>query len=172
MRTVGPQRLPRTALALILLLPACSPPEEVVTKPAPKITASFKDETAPILDAYRSMWAEYAKAALTSNLDAPGLKNHAAEDALKLITEGLQGARDRGVVSKGQPVLSPKVVDYTAKKANIEDCADGRDWLEYTADGQPADDEPGGFRQIKAQLKLVKGTWYVTWLQVQRLGTC
>jgi hypothetical protein len=125
---------------------------------------------------YLAMWADWVEAAKTADYQSPKLTDHAASQALQLISMGLQRAHQRNVVVKGQPTFSPRVVKVTPQTTpvavTIQGCADDSNWLNYTADGQLADNTPGGKHRIDATVGLLSGQWIVTHLQVGQVGTC
>lgn len=128
--------------------------------------------------AYTGMWEDYAAAAETSNWQDPRLSQHATGIALTNITRGLYTAKTNGVVSRGRPKLDPQlssVEPSTAPtKVIIADCGDSTDWTQVRADtGAPADDTPGGRRQINAVVeKQADNVWRVTDFGVHGVGSC
>jgi len=134
-------------------------PSSTTTPPA---TASM---TAKVVSDYRTMWADLVIAARTSNYQSKLLPQHATGDALSLLVQGLATDRALGIVTKGQPVLEPRVSSLTpaaeSTKASITDCFDNTSWIEYkttehykrtplTAGGQP--------RQTWSE-RVVPGRW-------------
>jgi hypothetical protein len=128
--------------------------------------------------AYLGMWRDFADVATTSDWRSPTLARNATGDALSTLSRGLYADHYNGLVSRGRPVNNPQVsavdpVDFPTKVV-ISDCGDSTNWVKYRADnGQPANDGPGGRRQINAIVKkAVDGSWKVTDFGVQAVGTC
>lgn len=130
------------------------------------------------LAAYIGMWDDMVDAAKTSNWKDPNLARHAAKDALRVITGLLYADRKNGVVTKGRPRYDPEVTSVSPmddpKTVRVSDCGDDSRWLKYRKkDGKPVNDEPGGRRQITAEVKLQDdGEWRVTRFAVEEVGTC
>ena len=126
--------------------------------------------------AYTGMWTAMARAGETSSYRSPELARYAADTALKLLVSGLYSNQQSGVVTKGRPVLSPKVVRLippgSPTQADILDCGDDTHWLKYKTNGQLQNDRPGGRRKITAVVKNLSGIWKVTAFQVGDVGTC
>ncbi|MGH3717137.1 MAG: hypothetical protein ACRDT4_27295 [Micromonosporaceae bacterium] len=130
------------------------------------------------LKAYRGMWGAFAVAARTADPTSPGLKRYATGEALKIIVKSLAVDRERGYVSKGEPVLDPRVSRLKPSgrpvEATVIDCADGTRWLKYHRDsGELVDDKPGGRHKVTATVKDVgDGVWKVTYFVAEGVGTC
>ncbi len=125
--------------------------------------------------AYLGMWRDFADAATTSDWRSPTLARNATGDALSTLSRGLYADHYNGLVSRGRPVNNPQVSSVDSPtKVVITDCGDSTNWVKYRADnGQPANDGPGGRRQINAiAKKAVDGSWKVTDFGVQAVGTC
>lgn len=124
------------------------------------------------------MWEDYAVAGETSNGQDPRLKQHATGIALTKIEDGLEAAKDKGLVSKGRPEVNPRVSSVeppsAPTKVVISDCGDSTEWIQVRADtGEPADDSPGGKREINAVVeKQADGVWRVTDFGVHGIGSC
>lgn len=124
------------------------------------------------------MWRDFADAAVTSDWRSPALARNATGAALSTLSRGLYADHYNGLVSRGRPVSNPQVssVDPVVSPTTvvIADCGDSTTWKKYRADnGQPADDGPGGRRQINAIVKkAVDGSWKVTDFGIQAVGTC
>jgi hypothetical protein len=123
------------------------------------------------------MWTAYQSAASTANPDDPALATYATGTALTTLTNGLKSIRDRGLVAKGQFVLTPQVTLLepadAPKKIEITDCADSTSFLLYRSTGELADDDPGGRRRILATAQDIgEGTWKVVSFGVREVGTC
>ena len=57
-------------------------------------------------------------------------------------------------------------------QAKVTDCADDSHALAYTRSGKPAPGEPPGRQRVYASLETFDGTWKVTYLVVEKVGTC
>lgn len=117
------------------------------------------------------------KAGETSDWQSPELAKYATGDALGVITRSLYTDHLNGVVTKGAPVINPKVssVDPQDNPTTvvISDCGDSTNSLKYKKDGQLLNDTPGGKRAITAEVKKQSdGSWRVTRFAVEGLGSC
>jgi hypothetical protein len=126
---------------------------------------------------YQGMWRAYAKAGLTANPDDPDLGRYATATALKTLTDGLKGYRDKGQVLKGDLVTNPQASgaspDTEPTTVTITDCLDTTKFLVYKSSGELADDVPGGRRSTKATVTNVGADgWKVTSFGVQAVNTC
>jgi hypothetical protein len=129
------------------------------------------------IGAYDAMWQDMAAAARTADYQSSRLAQHAAGDALSMLTRGVYTNRLRGVVVKGQPVTHPTVTSLEPSTepttAIISDCFNDTNWLNYIAStGQLQDQVPGGRHQTTATVTEIGGGWKVTELQVGAAGTC
>lgn len=129
------------------------------------------------LVAYRAMWADWVTAARTSDSTTKALGREATGDALLLMLNSLAKDKHDGIVTRGQPVISPRVQSATPATASthvtITDCADASHWLKYHADtGALQDNEPGGRHAITALVQNVGGTWMVVQFLVRPVGSC
>jgi hypothetical protein len=89
------------------------------------------------------------------------------------MVSGLYSLSQKGLVSKGAPVLHPRITGSTASAADIADCASTTAWLEYVAaTGKLKNSNPGGNRLITAHVELVDGVWRVIQYSVGDLGSC
>ncbi|MEU3642942.1 hypothetical protein AB0E59_06105 [Lentzea sp. NPDC034063] len=128
--------------------------------------------------AYRGMWEGFADAGTTADPDSQLLGQHAAGAALDKLKRSLRSDREKGLVSKGKPILDPKVSDAqpadVPTRVVITDCGDSTNWLKYRKDSDLlADDVPGGRRLIKAAVdKQPDGTWKVSDYAVHEIGSC
>jgi hypothetical protein len=128
-------------------------------------------------DAYRAMWASWVTAAQTSDAHTKTIGRHAAGNALELILTSLAQDKQEGVVTRGQPVLNPRVQAATPPSApthvTLSDCADASHWLKYRAStGKLKNNVPGGRHAITALVQDVSGTWMVVQFVVQSVGSC
>lgn len=158
--------------------PAPPTPSPIV-EPAPTTSTSPTERAEAVaLDAYVGMWMAMAKAGETADWESPELAKYATGNALTTITRSLYADYKNGIVSKGKPVLDPRVTardpEGDPTTIRLADCGDSTNWLQYHADsGDPVDDEPGGRRAIQAEIKQqADGTWKVSRFAVQGLGSC
>lgn len=156
--------------------PSTSPTSQATTTTATS-TPSATTPQQQALDAYRAMWAAWVTAARTSDAHTKTIGHHATGNALELILTSLAQDKKDGVVTRGQPVLNPRV--QSAEPASdpthvtVADCADASRWLKYSAStGKLKDDVPGGRHAITAVVQKVGDTWMVVQFIVQSVGTC
>lgn len=181
------RRAAGTALIVIaaLTVTACTdPPPPTTPSAAPSLTAPpgqstptpTADPKTAALNAYSGMWKAYAKAGLTANPDEPNLAEHASGEALEILRKGLSETRQKGHIFKGEYVSKPKVTDVSPKdnptSIVIADCLDTTNFLVVKANGEPADDEPGGRRSTAATTRLQDGAWKVISFGIREVGTC
>jgi hypothetical protein len=145
--------------------------------PSTSPSASATDPRELALAAYRGMWEDMATAAETSDYQSPLLGRHASGDALVQIKQSLYADKKAGLVTKGRPVLSPRVQSLTSEggltRVAVADCADDTHWLKYVAaTGKLQDDEPGGKHAVTAQVVGKSGSWVVVQFLVRPVGTC
>jgi hypothetical protein len=152
--------------------------------PAPSATSSASspgtsapgDPRSQILAAYTGMWHAYAIAARTADYQSDALSQYAAGDALMILTRALYDDHQHGVVLRGTPAFAPRVTSMTPAASPdsswVTDCADDSRWRQYTTSGQPASGAPAGRHHVYAQLRLFGPVWKVTYLVVEKAGTC
>jgi hypothetical protein len=158
-----------------------SPPAHhgVATPPA---TASVRATQSPgsphaqILAAYTGMWQAFVVSARTSDYQPGPLQPYAEGTALTLLTHALYVNHQQNVVIRGAPVLHPQVTQMTPASspdsARVIDCTDGRHWLEYSTSGRSVPGAPAGRHRVYAWLRLFSGVWKVTYVVVEKPGTC
>lgn len=146
------------------------------SSPPPPTSAVSTDPAGAVLAAYRSMWADLVTAARTSDFQSPLLAQHASGDVLTLFVQGLARDQLHGIVTRGTPILHPRVTSLAPGgdpiTATVEDCFDDSHWLEYTTKRGLAENTPGGRRHTTAHLAKVAGIWKVTGLTIEATGTC
>lgn len=134
------------------------------------------DPSADVLAAYRSMWADLVTAARTSDFQSSLLSQYTTGQAHTLFVQGLARDQLNGIVTRGEPVIDPRVSSLTPTndpiRATVTDCFDDTHWLEYTTSGARAKNTPGGRRATTADLVKSRGTWKVTVLETGSVGTC
>ena len=154
-----------------------SPPPRVTARPSasaqPTDPASIASRDA--LAAYEGMLADWTAVSKTSNYQDPTLTRHTSGAALSQLVRTVAAAQAEGVVSKGQPVDSPRVVKLTPTGAPTEailaDCADGTSWLQYRTDGSQVPGV-GGRHAADVQVDDIDGVWKVTKFVFHPAGTC
>jgi hypothetical protein len=127
--------------------------------------------------AYQEMWQAYAKAGRTANPDDPDLGRYATGSALKTLTDGLKGYRDKAQILKGDLVTNPQVAGASPgtdpKDVTVTDCVDDTKFLVYQRSGELVNNVPGGRRSAKATVtNLGADGWKVTGFGVQAVNTC
>lgn len=150
----------------------------VPTAPPTKAETPADRAGSAAVEAYRGMWADFAAAGRTSDWQSPALGQHATGIALTNMSRGLYADHANGLVSKGEPQLSPIV--SSVKPADdptsvmVRDCGDSTEFLKYRAsDGKLADATPGGKRQINAVVdRQSDDSWKVSDFAVRDIGTC
>lgn len=166
--------------ASLAVLGACDQgPTSGTSRPEVTSTAQTADSArTSAVSAYRAMWDGFAVAGNTSDSGSQLLGRHAVGAALEKLKRSLQSDQEKGLISKGKPVLDPKVSAADPaddpRKITITDCGDSTNWLKYRKDnGLLADDVPGGRRLIKATLeKQPDSTWKVSDYGVHGVGSC
>jgi hypothetical protein len=122
------------------------------------------------------MWRAWVAAGTTSDPNHPDLARYASDQALQSIVRALTINRDKGWVSKGEPVIAPRVESASPPTnptvVRIRDCIDTSNWLNYKASGEPADDTPGGKRAVVADVKPFSGVWKVTGFGITAVQSC
>src|SRR5689334_11805499 len=81
--------------------------------PSATSTSTSPDVRTIAVDVYLAMWADMVEAAKTSDYASPRLADHAAGQALQLLSGALRTAHDKQLVAKGTPRFSPKVTGLT-----------------------------------------------------------
>jgi ketosteroid isomerase-like protein len=156
-----------------------SPPEPAhrATMQAPAaIVTTPGDPRTRVISAYDGMWHAFAAAARTADYQPEALSRYAAGDALAVLTHALYDNHQHGIVLRGAPSLSPRVIGMTPAanpdSSSVTDCADDSQWRQYTTAGKPAAGAPSGRHRIRARLQLFTTAWKVTYLVVEKAGSC
>jgi hypothetical protein len=122
------------------------------------------------------MWADMVTAARTSDYQSALLPQNASGDALAVLVHDLAENQQAGLVTKGDPTLNPQVTSLTPTatptQATITDCVNDTHWLNYKSSGGLANNTPGGRHATTAIVVDTAGTWKVTQLALQSVGTC
>lgn len=179
----APRKTALTASTLILLsacggAPVTTTATTPTTQPSSSAAAPADIARDKATNAYRQMWTDFAAAGTTSDWQSPRLGQHATGVALDKLSQSLYGDNYRGLITKGEPVLSPSVSimepDGDPKKITVTDCGDSSNALKYRTDnGQLADDKPGGRHLINAVVeKQADGSWKVSDFGVHEVGSC
>lgn len=176
---------PFLVLALVAGCAVGAPPEpsppltSVAPPPSPSPTPSAGDVAGQeALAAYRGMWEAFVAAGTTSDWRSPDLGRHATGVALTNLSRGLYADSANGLVTRGEPALSPEVssVEPAADPVRVlvTDCGDSSNALKYRAsDGSRVGDGAGGRRLINAVVERQSdGSWKVSDFGVQEIGSC
>jgi hypothetical protein len=122
------------------------------------------------------MWDAFVAAAVTSDPDAPEIRKHATDQALRLIVGALVTNREQKQVIRGDLVIDPKVTAAKPPEAPTEvtilDCVNDEKWLEYKASGGLVNDRPGGKHRTTATVKKTNDEWKVSSFILEDSGTC
>lgn len=143
---------------------------------APSAVAPPGDPRVQAREAYLGMWTAFVKASRTADYQSPSLAHYAAGSALSVLMHGLYKNYRNGIVTRGQPTFHPKVKVASKNgqpfRVNVTDCADSSHWADYYKSGKPAPGAPRGRQRIVAQLQPFDGVWKVSYLVVEKEGTC
>lgn len=162
---------------LVAVAAGCTTPQGK-TEPSrtPSLEAPSQTPQEQALKAYRSMWDVYVTASNGGVVEPLDLQKYAAGSALTTLNKGLALNKSEGVVTKGNPQLSPSPVSASPSEdpstVDISDCLDDSNWLLYKAEGQLADNIPGGHRKVNAQVTKNTDGWRVSSIATQGVGTC
>jgi len=144
--------------------------------PAAPVPASPADPRVAALEAYAGMWHAFVVASHSADYQSQSLAHYAAGSALSELTHGLYANYQKGIVTRGEPSFDPKVTIATPAggtvQASVTDCADSSHWRNYYKSGKPAGSPSVARERIEAQLQLFGGVWKVTYLVVEKEGTC
>ena len=146
------------------------------TVSAPASTAATGDPQVLARQAYLGMWQAFFTASRTADYQSPSLDRYAAGSALELLIRGLYQYHQEGIVTRGTP--SHKVAVTMTKtslgtpEAKVTDCSDSAGSGTYYKSGKPAAGESPGRQAIYAQVQPFDGTWKVTYLVVEKAGSC
>ncbi|MBR7827826.1 hypothetical protein KDK95_16015 [Actinospica sp. MGRD01-02] len=151
--------------------------------PSPTGTAALASSLAATkaLAAYRGAFADWtAVEAIPNKADYqnPQLANHLTGAALSYVTGAVYvNTNVDGAVAHGKPVLLNPTVSQAVPASNptqvvINDCVQTNAWLLYTTDGHLYNNVPGGREKTQALVTLNGGTWKVSKLVMEVVGTC
>jgi hypothetical protein len=146
------------------------------TVSAPGSTPVAGDPQALASQAYLGMWQAFFTASRTADYQSPSLDRYAAGAALELLIHGLYQYHQEGIVTRGTPSHNVAVTmtktSLGTPEAKVTDCSDSAGSGTYYESGKPAAGEPPGRQAIHAQVQLFDGAWKVTYLVVERAGSC
>jgi hypothetical protein len=141
------------------------------TVSAPTSTAAAGDPQVLARQAYLGMWQ-----AFFMDYQSPSLDRYAAGAALELLIHGLYQYHQEGIVTRGVPSHSVAVTmtktSLGTPEAKVTDCSDSAGSGTYYKSGKPAAGESPGRQAIYAQVQPFDGTWKVTYLVVEKAGSC
>ena len=91
-----------------VMLAACSGTSSTSVPPPTGSSPSVTTPSSGALTAYRGMWADLVSAARTSNFQSAQLSQYATGEALTLFVQGLARYQLHDIVTRGEPVLTPR----------------------------------------------------------------
>ena len=146
------------------------------TVSAPASTAATGNPLVLARQAYLGMWQAFFTASRTADYQSPSLDHYAAGSALELLVHGLYQYHQEGIVTRGTPSHSVSVTmaktSLGTPEAKVTDCSDSAGSGTYYRSGQPAAGGATGRQAIYAQVQPFDGTWKVTYLVVEKAGSC
>jgi hypothetical protein len=146
------------------------------TVSAPTSTAAAGDPQVLAHEAYLGMWQAFFTASRTADYQSPSLDHYAAGSALELLVHGLYQYHQEGIVTRGTPSHSVAVTmtktSLGTPEAKVTDCSDSAGSGTYYKSGKPAAGESPGRQAIYAQVQPFDGAWKVTYLVVEKAGSC
>lgn len=145
--------------------------------PSPTPTAETPDSAKQhAIDAYVGMQNAFLEASKRGDPSFPDLAKYATGQALSLLTNGLKSYQAKGLLGRGQASYHPRIQSLAPPgaptKASVIDCMNTSDTSLYKANGEPYQDDPGGFRLVLADVQRLNGVWKVTSVGVRAVGTC
>ena len=146
------------------------------TVSAPASTAATGNPQVLARQAYLGMWQAFFTASRTADYQSPSLDRYAAGSALELLVHGLYQYHQEGIVTRGTPSHDPAVTmaktSLGTPEAKVTDCSDDSGAVAYSKSGKPVQGEAPGRQAISAQVQPFDGTWKVTYLVVEKTGSC
>jgi hypothetical protein len=146
------------------------------TVSAPTATAAAGDPQVLARQAYLGMWQAFFTASRTADYQSPSLDRYAAGAALELLTRGLYQNYQEGIVTRGVPshnlAVTMAKTSLGTPEAKVSDCSDDSGAVAYSKSGKPVQGEAPGRQAISAQVQPFDGTWKVTYLVVEKTGSC
>jgi hypothetical protein len=177
----------RLALAMVLALAACTPksqPSPTATPNpslhAPSPAASSPDPRAEVqkaLATYTNLLNAFVAASNAGTSDTTELGKYATGSALQRLSSGLADNKAKRLHTQGTPGIDPPRVTEIAPTNDpttvvVAGCLDDTHWLLYKDNGQLVNSTPGGRRSTSAQIDKSGGTWKVSSLAIQGVGSC
>ena len=146
------------------------------TVSAPTSAAATGDPQVLARQAYLGMWQAFFTASRTADYQSPSLAHYAAGSALELLVHGLYQYHQEGIVTRGTPshdvAVTMTKTSLGTPEAKVTDCSDTSGSGTYYKSGKPAAGGPPGRQAIYAQAQPFDGTWKVTYLVVEKAGSC
>jgi len=146
------------------------------TVSAPTSAAATGDPQVLARQAYLGMWQAFFTASRTADYQSQSLDRYAAGSALELLVHGLYQYHQEGIVTRGTPshdvAVTMTKTSLGTPEAKVTDCSDSAGSGTYYKSGQPAAGGATGRQAIYAQVQPFDGTWKVTYLVVEKAGSC
>jgi hypothetical protein len=147
---------------------------------APSPAPSSPDPRAEVqaaVAAYINLLNAFTATSNAGTDDTTELSKYATGSALQVLAKGLADNKMKGLHSQGTPGIDPPRVTEIAPAndpttVKVAGCVDDTHWQLYNSKGQLADTSPSGRRGTSAQIDKGAGTWKVTALAIQGVGTC
>ena len=143
---------------------------------APASTAATGNPPVLARQAYLGMWQAFVTASRTADCRSPSLDHYVAGSALELLVHGFYQYHQEGIVTRGTPSRDVAVTmaktSLGTPEAKVTDCSDSAGSGTYYKSGQPAAGGATGRQAIYAQVQPFDGTWKVTYLVVEKAGSC
>jgi hypothetical protein len=153
--------------------PALAPPS---ASPADPADEQIRVEVLKVYDLYRE--AE-VKAQLTADFRNPDLAKYSGDPLLGEIRQELLQKQMAGVVAKGRPVWSPKVIKIDKRErpyvAHIEDCYDATNWDVIdtkTGKSVAVEGQPRKFLMLGEAVQGSGDRWVIRRVTEQRERSC
>jgi len=112
----------------------------------------------------------------TADYQSPSLAHYAAGSALELLIHGLYQSYREGIVTRGVPshnlAVTMTKTSLGTPESKVTDCSDDSGAVAYSKSGKPVAGEAPGRQAISAQVQPFDGTWKVTYLVVEKTGSC
>ena len=146
------------------------------TVSAPGSTAASGDPQVLARQAYLGMWQAFFAASRTADYQSASLAHYAAGSALELLIHGLYQNYREGIVTRGVPshdlAVTMSKTTLGTPEAKVTDCSDDSGAVAYSKSGKPVAGEAPGRQAISAEVQPFDGTWKVTYLVVEKTGSC
>lgn len=177
----------RVALVMLLALAACTqkPKPSPTATPnaslhAPSAGPSSPDPRAQVqaaMAAYTNLLNAFVAASNAGTSDVTELAKYSTGSALQRLSSGLADNKAKRLHTQGTPGIDPPRVTEIAPATDptsvvVAGCLDDTHWLLYKDNGQLVNSTPGGRRSTSAQIDRSGGTWKVSSLAIQGVGSC